>query len=336
MFHASEAARAGAGPQDRLLIIQSRKTESFGGLFLNQVVDWAERPDQSWGAHQLLLDFAGGPYLVSGLSSEQMEAIRERFEGLCRAGDHSAAAAGFRVCRAPEDWFRPVITRNWDYTFDRDYHAEGVLLAGMDFVGRIELAGSLGGRVLTCREKPDEFLGLFENFFRALVAYRLLQSGGVLFHSAAIADGERAYLFAGRSGAGKSTISRLALEAGWEVLSDDMNALTRSADGWQVEKLPFAGDLGQTATRSGVYPVAGVYWLEKAGAHGLRPMGDALALARLTACAPVVNQDPFRGDRLWRNLGDLIAAVGVEELHFARDTGVFDLLCERGEAIDAC
>ena len=76
----------------------------------------------------------------------------------------------------------------------------------------------------------------------------------------------------GRSGAGKSTSSRLALESGWEVLSDDMNALVRDQGDWRVEKLPFAGDLGQTPSRSRLYPIAGLHWLQQAADHAAGPM----------------------------------------------------------------
>ncbi|MFZ1574591.1 MAG: hypothetical protein WAT36_05020, partial [Chromatiaceae bacterium] len=83
-------------------------------------------------------------------------------------------------------------------------------------------------------------------------------------HSAAFARAGRAHVVFGHSGAGKSTSSRLALNAGWEVLSDDINALLPNPGGWRVEKLPFAGDLGQTPSRGRAYPIAGLHWLQQA------------------------------------------------------------------------
>jgi hypothetical protein len=117
----------------------------------------------------------------------------------------------------------------------------------------------------TSVEEPlKDVIGVFENFFRLLVAYRLNEIGGALLHSAAVVRDSRAYLFLGRSGAGKSTISKINQDAGLDVLSDDMNALVVENGRTLVEKLPFAGDLGQTAERRGGALLAGIFRLEKA------------------------------------------------------------------------
>ena len=42
-------------------------------------------------------------------------------------------------------------------------------------------------------------------------------------------------------------------------------------DGYFAEKLPFAGDLGQTATPKGRYPLHGIYRLDNATSHESAP-----------------------------------------------------------------
>ena len=299
---------------------------AFGDDYLTHPLIFGELPAEPWGFESLVVDLAGGSYRFSGLAPAQAEWVRARFQSLCDAVSGAATPVSTTVHRLPERAFREIDTRGWEYTFDRDYHPERLRLAGRDFVAEVCFTPDLRSRLWTSRTDPERFFGVFENFFRVLVAYRVAYSGGVLLHSAAFAHDGRAQVVFGRSGAGKSTSARLALAAGWEVLSDDMNALLPDPGGWRVEKLPFAGDLGQTPTRDHAYPIAGLHWLHQAPAHAVRPMSGSLALARLLACAPVVSEDPYGVDKLLGNLLDLLAHAGAGTLDFARDAGFLSLL----------
>ncbi len=168
---------------------------------------------------------------------------------------------------------------------------------------------------------------ILENFLRAVVAYHLLEQGGVLLHSAAAADDHGAYLFFGPSGAGKSTISRLNHAAGRAVLSDDMNALRLTPDGVVVERLPFAGDFGQQGGGvAGAYPARALCRLHKGLEPALQPLSPAAAVAALLGCAPFVNQNPYRRDELIDRLLALNARLPVQALTFARDDRFWNLL----------
>ncbi|MFZ1575344.1 MAG: hypothetical protein WAT36_08950, partial [Chromatiaceae bacterium] len=57
-----------------------------------------------------------------------------------------------------------------------------------------------------------------------------------------------------------------------------------------------------------------------------RPLSVSLELARLLACAPVVNDDPYRVDDLLSNLTDLLAHASAGTLDFAPDPGFLLLL----------
>ena len=302
---------------------------AFGDAYLTHPLVEADLPSESWGFESTALDLAGGSYRFSGLSPAQAEWVRGRFEALCDAAPSAASAASgcsTTVCRVPDGTFRELDTRGWEYTFDRDYRDDRLLLAGRDFVAEICFEPGPRARLWTSQADPERFGNVFENLVRVLVAYRVACSGGVLLHSGAFARRGVAHVVFGRSGAGKSTSSRVALEAGWEVLSDDMNALLPAPDRWHVRKLPFAGDLGQTPTSGRSYAVAGLLWLEQDTTHAVRPMPESVALARLLSCAPIVNEDPFRVENLLGNLTNLLANNGVATLHFAPDAGFLSLL----------
>jgi hypothetical protein len=298
----------------------------FGSSFLTRPTGVFESAPTRWGGGRLVIDVTGGPYSVAGLCGEQRDWAEDRFRDFCVAPAASAPAVEFEICRVSRELFRQMDVRGWDYTYDRDYRPDQIRLAGLGFYGRIDLQPCCGGSLWTSHSSAEDFPGVFENFLRVLVAYRVALLGGVVLHSAAIARDGRAFVLVGHSGAGKSTSSALALDAGWEVLSDDMNVVRRTAAGWVVEKLPFAGDLGQTSTCCRAYPVASVLWLEKAGWHELREISMASLLARLLACAPVINEDPFRIEQLMDSLSSLVQATGKGTLRFARDPGFLGLL----------
>lgn len=65
----------------------------------------------------------------------------------------------------------------------------------------------------------------------------LLDAGVALLHGAALADGDRAVLVLGPTGAGKSTTAAAARSAGLTVLGDDIAAVHRAVGGWRVQGL---------------------------------------------------------------------------------------------------
>jgi hypothetical protein len=217
--------------------------------------------------------------------------------------------------------FRDPGLKDEDYFYDTDYSASLVRLAGWNFMAALAWRPALGGVLWT--RNPDELTayGVFENYFRVLVAYRLLELGGVLLHSAAVVAGGCARLFFGRSGAGKSTVSRMAAATGGQILSDDLNAVVGEGDGLACQKVPFAGDFGRT--RKGdelTYPICGIYRLKQGGALAVRPLSPADALAALIICSPFVNHDPHRADQLLSSLEAVVSRGEVGELTFSLDS----------------
>ena len=317
------------------------RSEDFGKLFLSHPDLFpARQAGEPWGRHSLVVDFAGGPYGFSGLSDGQHRELAERFGELVLQGSKAASmltapqTTSIQIFRAAPSELKEFDLRGWSYTFDRDYQPGAVRVAGLQFMARIDFGGRDIGKIRAALWTPlDEgpvFLAQVENFFRLLVAYRLLELGGVLFHSAGVVSDQRGFLFMGHSGAGKTTISRCSLATGRQVLSDDMNALCPLDSGSDpgpptVEKLPFAGDLGRTPTARQRYPLAGLYRLKK-GPDTIRPMRRSQAVAFLIGCSPFVNADPHRLDRLTDNLLHLLSGFPMSELTFSIEGDFWRLL----------
>lgn len=298
---------------------------SFGAGFLRFPDLFPGRPaGESWGDRALTLEVAGGPYLFSGMSAVQEAAVRERFGGLCREAGEAAVVV--RVFRSPPEDFREIDTRGWEYTLDLDASPGCVRVAGMRLMARLDWPDALSGALWTCEEAGEEWASVFENVFRVIAAYRLLELGGAMIHSAGIAGDGEGYLLLGPSGAGKTTASRLALEEGATVLSDDLNAVLREGEGTRMVKLPFTGDLGDRAGAPSSVPLRALLRLVKGEEERLRPLSRAAALAGLVAAAPFVNRDPWRREALLDVLERLAVAVPAWELTFPLGARLWSIL----------
>lgn len=295
---------------------------SFGQTFLrNPDLFPARLAGEPWGDRELVLDLPGGPYGFSGLSADQEETALARFGDLRL---DSGAAVTTSVFRAAAEDFREIDTRGWEYGLELDPSPSSVRLAGLDLTGRLDWRPALRGALWTPVGSGDRFPGIFENFCRVLVAYRLHELGGAVIHGAAVVDGGEALLFAGRSGAGKSTVSRMALERGMTVLSDDLNALL---PGPVLAGLPFTGDLDKADSRAR-YPLRALLRLEKDTEDRLRPLGRAETAACLLACSPFVNADPDRHAALLSTFLGLMEGVPAYALRFSLTGRMWSILPE--------
>ena len=271
-----------------------------------------------WGTEELWIDFVGGPYHVTGVNAAQRRRLEAHFAEACIGTPGAPTVAVEITVQKPGALrFRPPAPPPRELSFDLQAEPDHMRVAGESLCGRIACLPDVSGELWTDTDGAFFTRNVFENFFRIVVTYRLLEHGGLLVHSAAVVSRGQAYLFPGRSGDGKSTVSRRSLAEGREVLSDDMNAVTwRDGAAW-VEKVPFTGDLGRTWSRGSAYPLRAILALEKSAATRLRGLPPAQAMGRLTACAPYLNADTYRSAKLLENLQQLTGKVPAHILAFS-------------------
>jgi len=284
---------------------------------------------EPWGEEELWIDFVGGPYRVSGLSPAQRDRLAAHCAEVCLTGPGAGSrAVEMGVRRLEADCFNPPAPPPRELSFELEAGKTHLHAAGEALCARIDCTEVSRGTLWTCAD--DEFFtrNVFENFFRILVSYRLLELGGLLLHSAGIVNRDEAFLFPGRSGNGKSTLSRLSLAEGRTVLSDDMNAVTWQDGRARVEKVPFTGDLGRSWSRGADYPMRAIMGIEKAGATFMHDLPATQAMSLLVSCAPFVNADPYRMPKLLENLEQLTRSVPTHILGFALSGGIWDVIEE--------
>ena len=286
----------------------------------------ARQAGQAWGDRSVAVDFAGGPYVVTGLSAEQETAVRGRFAGFCVEATAVRERVECRAFRAAREEFVSIDPRGFELTLDLDHLERAVRVSGLGLMARLEWRPTLSAGLWTAWPDDDAFPGAIENVLRVIAAYRLAEEGGALLHSAGIVEDGGAWLFVGHSGAGKTTLSRLSLAEGRSVLSDDLNAVLPSAAGHVVSPVPFAGDYRGSARA--VLALAAVCQLRHGDRHEVSPLSPAEGLAALVAAAPYLNRDPYRVERLLSNLERIAGSSPVRRLTFALAGGVWETMAD--------
>ena len=143
-------------------------------------------------------------------------------------------------------------------------------------------------------------------------------------HSASAVRNGRAFLFSGVSGAGKTTISRLA-PPDVTLLTDEISYVRRVGDGYQAYGTPFAGDLGRAGENISA-PIAGLYLLVQGRHNHASRLGPADAARRLLRNILFFADDASLVEQLFRTACEFVSRVPVYELTFRPDERVWNLI----------
>jgi hypothetical protein len=155
-----------------------------------------------------------------------------------------------------------------------------------------------------------------------LVMINLLARGrGVEVHGCGVIDRDGAgYLFAGQSGAGKSTIARFWHEQGATILSDDRMILRLRDDQVWMYGTPWHGEKRFACPASA--PLARLFFLQHGAAHQVHRPSGARAAARLFACSFPPFHDQAGLDFTVGLLARIVDLVPCFELTFGPDASV--------------
>lgn len=144
---------------------------------------------------------------------------------------------------------------------------------------------------------------------------RLLQHTGIMFHASAVALNDRAFLFSGPSGTGKSTHTRL-----WQgifgeeakVFNDDKPAL-RLVDGtWYAYGTPWCGKDGININMK--VPVAGICFLKQGPKNEIRRLSQAEAISKIVSQTLKKFKAADNLDLMLSHVGKLVQMIPVFEL----------------------
>lgn len=162
---------------------------------------------------------------------------------------------------------------------------------------------------------------------RTIFMHFLAQREGAIIHSAGMMSEGNVYVFAGKSGAGKTTVSRLlTAREGMTMLSDDRMIVRKMAGEYRAYGTPWPGE-ARIAVNAGA-PLAGIFFLTQDSRNQIRPLSVSDALTRLMPVISIPWYDRECVAAMLQFCDDLLAAVPVYELRFRRDPTVVDMIQE--------
>jgi len=152
----------------------------------------------------------------------------------------------------------------------------------------------------------------------------LARQGGFLVHAASAIRGGRAFLFAGVSGGGKTTISRLA-PSDATLLTDEISYVRRDGDAYRACGTPFAGELARVGENLSA-PLSTLFLLEKGLENRIEPVAEAEAVRLLLRNILFFAEDSELVNLVFRSACEFVQRIPVRRLIFVPDERVWAII----------
>ncbi|MBT2679810.1 hypothetical protein J7E38_12420 [Bacillus sp. ISL-35] len=154
-------------------------------------------------------------------------------------------------------------------------------------------------------------------------SYIVYHNWGLLIHSSCAIEDGRAHIFAGHSGAGKSTAARLSEPRA--LLSDEATIVKISENGITVFDSPFRSELQSTGYQQ-PRSLAGIQLLHQAESNRIEMIRKPEALLSLMDKVFYWSHDTAETQRIMGLLRTLVEKVPVYELYFRKDPTFWELI----------
>lgn len=187
-----------------------------------------------------------------------------------------------------------------------------------DFTAEYDPASRRG--TLSCSANPFAM----DSLLRIVHTLWLAEEGGFLVHAAsAIRDG-RGLLFAGMSGAGKTTMCRLAPRE-VTLLSDEVSCIRRVGQGYRLFGTPFCGELARSGENTSA-PLAAAFLLAHRPENRLVPLAAADVARALLRNILFFAEDAELVEKIFHSACEFVSRVPVFRLEFAPSSHVWEML----------
>lgn len=163
-----------------------------------------------------------------------------------------------------------------------------------------------------------------DSVLRITHSLALAAEGGFLLHAASAVRNGRAFVFAGVSGAGKTTMSRLAPPDA-TVLTDEISYLRRDEAGYRAYGTPFAGELARIGANVSA-PIETVFLLEKGPDNRIEAVPEIGAARALLRHLLFFANDGQLVTQIFDSVLDFVRRVHVAKLVFTPDARAWELV----------
>jgi hypothetical protein len=267
---------------------------------------------------ELTLQIGGLRAAIVPLDPAVTDVVLERYAGfLCSPGRGSGEPCEGSPLMTPPDWRLAVGRRPCGRV-----RLDDVVVRPLDGAGRrfeCERHDFRATLDLDAREGEVELGAIdavaLDTMLRVVYSLALLERGTLAVHASSVVRDDAAYLFPGRSGAGKTTVTRLSPDA--TLLSDEISLVEAAG---ACHGSPFWGELARPGdnVRAGL---RGIYFQSQADHHATAPLTRRQALGHLLPNVLFFAADPALTARVLDVAASLVAAVPCYRLSFRRDPG---------------
>lgn len=258
----------------------------------------------------VVVEIGGLPIRLHCDSPAFLRQIEERYAGY--VGSESDAGFDFQIELAPPD----AVSADEDVRVS--YDSGTWIMQRGDF--RAEWNPSTArGRIQQTRNPYS-----LDSVLRIVHTLLLAQSGGFLLHASSAIRNGRAFLFSGVSGAGKTTMARLAPPDA-ALLTDEISYITRRDGQYFALGTPFYGELARAGENLDA-PIEGVYLLAKGPQNKIEPVLGTDAVRGLLSNILFFARDPEFVKLVFDSAFDFVRHVPVRRLTFVPDTSVWELI----------
>jgi hypothetical protein len=160
----------------------------------------------------------------------------------------------------------------------------------------------------------------FDGMLRVLLSMRAVCRGRLFLHASAVKAGNRAYVFPGKSGSGKTTISRLAAET-CVVLNDEIVCIGCARSGHaRVWATPFWGEMGCGPVHENPVGVRAIMFLKKCrSSTSLQPIDKIHAASKLLRAVCVFGKDREVAEMVFDAVGRIVGEVSCFTFVFQKN-----------------
>lgn len=212
----------------------------------------------------------------------------------------------------------------WCDESSQDCFYENNVIIQRDFIAKI-----IGNKILLITN--DTIDDGFHNFLRWFLSEKLISNGLFVVHSSCILGlDEKAYLFLGHSGAGKTTMTKLSSPR--KILGDDMNILHIKNNQVRVSAGAIGGQFLSDIGYENSVPVAGIYWLNQSNENEIIPLEQITANQKLIASFANLNWPALTENQIKTLMSfsqKVVKNVPFYNLFFLPTTDIWKLLDEK-------
>ena len=259
--------------------------------------------------HNIVIEVGGVPVRVHTSDRDFVKLLEKRYAGFVTRPERAEFDFEIDLAATGSD-------PEADVTVKRD--ARGWTFQRGDFRAEWDPAARRG----RIQQTPNPYS--MDSVLRIVHTLVLAGQGGFLVHAASAVCNGKAFLFAGVSGAGKTTISRLAPPDA-AVLTDEISYVRREGEAYRAYGTPFAGELARVGENVSA-PLATFFLLAQGPENKIEPVDQAEAGRALLTNILFFADDAQTVIPVFESACDFVARVPVKRLTFVPDARVWEMI----------